>query len=189
MKLFLKATNITLRPSTFEDCVSFALWEAKEYVRKFFTMNDSRNYKEISDEFLQRVADSTKFQLTIVHNGTSKPIGRIYLSSFNRHEDSIDITRIYIGEEDYLKRGFGREAILTLLDYFFNTLKLERVTIDFFEENQRAHNLYNSLGFISEGVLRHVAKKNNFYVNLHLMSMLREEYTLKHTSLGDCRQS
>lgn len=180
MKVKLEAKNIILRPTSFEDCKQFTLWEGKEYINKFFTMDDNRNYEEIVREFIIRDEDPTKLQFTIIHAGTLAPIGRIYLSRFDRHEDSIDITRIYIGEEEYLRKGFGREAIEILLDYFFDKLKLERVTIDFFEENDRAKSLYESIGFRSEGIMRHVGKKNNSYINLHLMSMLRDEYFGRH---------
>jgi RimJ/RimL family protein N-acetyltransferase len=176
LKIVLKSQNIILTPSSFNDCKMFCKWESKEYVRKFFTMADSRDYEEIVREYVLRDEDPSKFQFTIHHSETNNAIGRIYISNFNEHEASIDITRIYIGEEAYLKKGYGEEALLILLDYFFNVLKLERVTIDFFEENERAHNLYKKLGFKSEGILRHVAKKNDTFINLHLMSMLREEY-------------
>jgi RimJ/RimL family protein N-acetyltransferase len=167
------------------DCGLFEIWESKAYVRKFFTMSDNRDYEEILREYIIRDEDPTKFQFTIYHLGTKKAIGRIYISAYNKHEASIDITRIYIGEESYLKKGYGKEALQRLLDYFFNELRLERVTIDFFEENERAHNLYKSLGFKSEGILRHVAKKNETYINLHLMSMLREEYFEYHCNINN----
>jgi RimJ/RimL family protein N-acetyltransferase len=176
MKVTLTSSNLTLRPSVVKDCAIFSLWEAKSYVNAFFTMNYSRDYEEILKEFILRDEEPSSFQFTIVHNESNKPIGRIYLSKYDLHEDSIDITRIYIGEDEYLRKGYGREAILLLLEYFYCTLKLERVTIDFFEENIRARTLYQSIGFKSEGVMRHISKKNNQYINLHLMSMLSDEY-------------
>lgn len=179
MKIHLESDMLALRASTFDDCRLFEQWEAKEYVNRFFTMNHDRDYEEITREFVIRDEDLDKAQMTIISKPASKPIGRIYLSRFDRHEDSIDITRIYIGEEDYLGKGLGREALRLLLEYFFNELKLERVTIDFFEDNFKAENLYKSLGFKSEGVMRHVAKKNSTYINLHLMSILRNEYEAK----------
>jgi ribosomal-protein-alanine N-acetyltransferase len=176
MQVILTSSNLTLRPSVMKDCKNFSLWEAKSYVNTFFTMSYNRDYEEILTEFILRDVEPTSAQFTIVHNESNKPIGRIYLSKYDLHEDSIDITRIYIGEEEYLRKGYGREAILTLLEYFYCTLKLERVTIDFFEENIRAKTLYQSIGFTSEGVMRHIAKKNDKYINLHLMSMLSDEY-------------
>lgn len=176
MKIILESKNITLRPSTYGDCRLFTIWEDKDYIRRYFTMNDSRGEEEITREFILRDEDPTKLQFTIVNNSNLKPIGRIYISNYNKHEASIDITRIYIGEENYLRQGYGREALNLLLEYFFNVLALERITIDFFEKNSNAKTLYQSLGFKSEGILRHVAKKNEDFINLHLMSMLSSEF-------------
>lgn len=175
-RLVLESDNIILRPSTFEDCHYFTDWESKEYIKEFFTITEGRDYEEIAREYVLRDNDNTKMLYTIILKETNLPIGRIYISRFNRYDDSMDITRIYIGEEKYLHKGYGREALKLILKYGFEELKLERITLDFFENNKRAQNLYVSLGFKSEGVMRHVAKKNNEYINLHLMSMLRDEY-------------
>lgn len=176
MKFILETENLILRPSEFSDCCLFYRWESQDYIKKFFTMNDWRDEEEITKEFILREQDYTKAQFTIITKEDHIPIGRIYLSKFDRHADSIDITRIYIGEEAFIRKGYGRESLKALLSCFFNQLKLERVTIDFFTDNTRAENLYTSLGFKSEGILRHVDKKNNNYIDLHLMSMLRQEY-------------
>jgi [ribosomal protein S5]-alanine N-acetyltransferase len=172
----LESKNIILRSSSFKDCSLFSNWEAKEYVRAFLVINDTRDNEEIIREFVIRDMDSTKMQYTIVCAEDMIPIGRIYISNFDRNVTSIDITRIYIGEEQYLGKGYGREAMKLLLSYFFYDLKLERVTIDFFVDNKRAEMLYKSLGFKSEGILRHIVKKNSTFINLHLMSLLRQEY-------------
>lgn len=168
--------RVLIRPSNFADCTYFTLWEAKEYVKQFFTMNDGRDYEEIVTEFVERHLDDTKLQFSIVLKDSGLPIGRVYLSRWDRDYDSIDITRIYIGEEEYLSKGYGREALESVLKYCFEDLKLERVTLDFFEANKRAEKLYLNLGFKLEGIMRNAGKKNGEYYNLHLMSMLREEY-------------
>ena len=39
-----------------------------------------------------------------------------------------------------------------------------------------AASLYEKVGFVEEGVMRCAGKKNGKYVDLRLMSMLKEEY-------------
>lgn len=176
MNTRIETDKLVIRHTNFEDCKLFGKWESQDFIKKFFTIDDWRDYKEIVTEFILRTQDETKMQFTILLKEGNIPIGRIYISRFDRQEDSIDITRIYIGEESCLKKGYGREAMKGLLKFFFEELKLERVTLDFFEDNIRAKNLYVSLNFKSEGVARHVSKKNCRYINLHVMSILREEY-------------
>ena len=170
----IESERISLRPSTFEDLKLFELWESQTYIREFLTIDDCRDYEEIVTEFIIRGQDNTKMQYII--NGTNEPVGRVYLSKYDKLSDSIDITRIYIGREDCLNKGYGYELLKALLKFFFEELKLERVTLDFYEDNIKAKTLYEKLNFKSEGIMRHAARKNNVYVNLHAMSILREEY-------------
>lgn len=172
----LESKRIILRSSTFDDCTYFDEWERKTYIKIFFSINDSRNYEEIVREYIVNEGTLSKMQFTIVLRDTSEPIGRIYISRLDRSLSSLDITRIYIGEESYLGKGLGKETMILLLKYLFEDLKMERVTLDTFKENERAQNLYLGLGFKNEGILRNSTKKNNQYYNLHLMSMISKEY-------------
>jgi len=169
----MESENILIRKSIFDDCEIFTRWEQQDYVKEFLTINKERTYGEVVKEFILREQDSSNEQYTIIHK--NKPIGRIYLSKISKEFDSIDITRIYIGEKEYLGKGYGRECMELLLDYCFNELKMERVSLDHYTGNA-AGELYLKLGFKYEGVMRNSAKKDNEYFDLHLMSMLREEY-------------
>ena len=166
--------NVIIRKSTFYDCEIFTKWEQQDYIKEFLTINKVRTYEEVIREFILREQDSSNEQYTITLKN-KEPIGRIYLSKISKESDSMDITRIYIGEKDYLGKGYGREAMELLLDYCFNNLKMERVSLDHYIGNTAAK-LYLSLGFKYEGIMRKAAKRNNGYFDLHLMSMLREEY-------------
>lgn len=170
----MESENIIIRKSTFDDCKIFTEWEQQDYVKKFLTINKERTYEEVVREFILREQDPTKEQYTIILKNTG-PIGRVYLSNISREFDFIDITRIYIGEKEHLGKGYGRECMELLLDYCFNVLKMERVTLDHYTGN-KAGELYLKLGFKYEGIMRHAAKKDGKYYDLHLMSMLREEY-------------
>lgn len=167
--------NIELRKSTFDDCINFSRWEEQDYIKEFLTINAERSYEDVVREFILRENDHSKEQYTIFHKETDMAIGRVYLSNISNSSNSIDITRIYIGEKNFLKKGLGREAMVILLDYCFNSLNMERVTLDHYTGNQ-ASLLYLDLGFKYEGIMRNAAKKDNKYYDLHLMSILKEEY-------------
>ncbi len=168
--------RLVLRDSSFEDCKYFAKWETDPNVTEFFTINDGRDYEEITREFFEREGDSTQKQFTICLKETGDPIGRIYISSINDHYDSLDISRIYIADTNNRGKGYGKEALLLTLKWAFEEMKVERVTLDHFTKNKIAANLYEQVGFKREGVMRHGGKKNGEYVDLHLMSILRDEY-------------
>lgn len=167
--------NIILRKSAFDDCEIFTKWEQQDYIKEFLTINIERTYEEVVREFILREQDLSNEQYTIILKNGMEPIGRVYLSKISKESDSMDITRIYIGENMYLGKGYGREAMVLLLDHCFNNLNMERVTLDHYAGNTAAK-LYLNLGFKYEGIMRNAAKRNNEYFDLHLMSILREEY-------------
>ena len=176
----MESSNLIIRETVFSDCAFFAEWEKKEYIQDSFTMSRDRDYEEIVKEFIIRTLDQDKLQFTIVHREEERPIGRIYISRMDRSTDSLDITRIYIGEEEFLGKGLGEEAMRLLLDYCYIQLHTERVTLDHLPLNTKAGDLYKRLGFKYEGIMRNSGKKNGRYLDLHLMSMLRSEYFEKY---------
>ena len=175
----VETERIFLRESTFDDCEYFAKWEQMENVTEFFTIDKGRNYEEVVTEFINRQEDEDKIQLTICSKDNDLPIGRIYVSNIDSHYDSLDITRIYIADKAIRGTGLGEEALRAALKLAFEDMNMERFTLDHFTGNQIASRLYLKVGFQYEGVMRHGGKKDGRYIDLHLMSMLRDEYFAK----------
>lgn len=172
----MKDQRLLLRNSVFEDCRLFAQWETDPHVTEFFTIDDSRNYEEITREFFEREGKVDEKQFTVCIKETGEAIGRIYVSNIDSHYDSLDITRIYIADPANRGKGYGEEALRLALRWAFEEMNMERVTLDHFRENKVATALYKKVGFVDEGVMRNSGKKNGRYVDLCLMSMLRDEY-------------
>ena len=177
----IEGTKIFLRESRFDDCEYFAKWEQTDSVTEFFTISKGRDYEEVVTEFINRKDDTDKLQLTICANVNQKPIGRIYVSNINAHYDSLDITRIYIADKNLRGQGLGEEALRCMLHLAFEEMNMQRVTLDHFKDNKIAAKLYQKVGFSYEGVMRNGGKKDGRYVDLHLMSMLRDEYFAKRS--------
>ncbi len=175
----MKSKRLYIRESLFEDCALFAKWETDAAVTRFFTIDDDRNYEEIVREFVERAGDDSQRQFTVCLAETGEPMGRIYISNINHHYDSLDITRIYIAEPKNRGKGYGEEALRLVLKWAFEEMKCERVTLDHFSDNVIAASLYEKIGFVREGTMRHGGKKNGLYVDLCLMSVLRDEYFKK----------
>jgi RimJ/RimL family protein N-acetyltransferase len=62
------------------------------------------------------------------------------------------------------------------LRFGFYKLGLNRIFLKVLEENKVAIRLYNSTGFIKEGVLRVSAYKDNQFKSELLMSILKDEF-------------
>ena len=61
---------------------------------------------------------------------------------------------ISIYEKSYWSKGYGTDALTTLLRYLFEEMKLHRVELNTWSGNKRAIRCYEKCGFRIEGVLR-----------------------------------
>ena len=83
---------------------------------------------------------------------------------------------IFIGQKDNWDQGYGTEAMRVLLDHSFNTLNLNRIALQVYEDNPRAVRAYEKAGFVHEGRARQGMYKNGRYVDIIWMSILRPEW-------------
>ncbi|MDO5414701.1 MAG: GNAT family protein [Bacillota bacterium] len=172
----METQNFIIRETEFKDYEYFAKWEKDPVVTHYLSFDEERTYEDVVTEALYNKFSKEKMDFTIVDRESREPVGRIYISRVDRHSDSLDITKFYIGDPKLWGKGIGREIMNELLKYCFTFLHMERVTLDYYTGNKRASTLYESLGFKSEGVARNATKKDGKYYDLHLMSMLRSEF-------------
>jgi len=85
---------------------------------------------------------------------------------------------IQIGERDYWGRGYGTDALQTLLRYAFDELNLQRVSLSFLEGNERAGRSYEKCGFRYEGRQRHAWAYDGQRWDELYMGLLRDEWLI-----------
>ena len=83
---------------------------------------------------------------------------------------------IHIGEKKYWNQGFGTKAMRLLLKHGFDNLNLHRIFLQVFASNLGAIRSYEKAGFILEGKMREAQYLNGRYVDILLMSVLRNEW-------------
>jgi putative acetyltransferase len=74
---------------------------------------------------------------------------------------------------DFGRRGVGRALTEAVIDLADNWLNLRRVGLIVFADNPGAVRLYESLGFVHEGVMREFGFKRGQYVDAVVMGRLR----------------
>jgi RimJ/RimL family protein N-acetyltransferase len=89
---------------------------------------------------------------------------------------SIELKRIVVATPG---QGLGRRIVRELMRVVFEDLLAHRFYLDVYEDNTRARHLYESLGFVYEGVMREASERGGDFISLHLMSMLDREYAAK----------
>lgn len=86
---------------------------------------------------------------------------------------SVELKRLVITEK---RRGYGRSALRFVKRWAFEEAAAHRLWLDVFEDNRAARALYESEGFVFEGVRRDHVRRDGGFISVVLMSMLEHEY-------------
>jgi RimJ/RimL family protein N-acetyltransferase len=84
---------------------------------------------------------------------------------------------IFIGEKAFWNKGYGTETVCLLLRHGFETLNLNRIFLQVYSTNTRARRSYEKAGFVLEGTLREAVYRQGKYADMHVMSVLRSEWS------------
>lgn len=92
---------------------------------------------------------------------------------------------IMIGDRACWSRGYGTDALLTLLRFGFDEMNLNRVELNVFATNEHAIRCYERCGFVTEGRKREEMYRHGTYHDVLIMSVLRGEYYARHGATED----
>jgi diamine N-acetyltransferase len=125
------------------------------------------------DEHLRNLADTDKRYL-IAEDETYEQVGFVILAGFASKDRNIELVRMAVTRPG---GGIGRPLLLSLLELAFNDLGAHRLWLDVFDDNVRAQNIYETVGFHEDGTPRQTAfKTNGQRGSLVVMSLLATEY-------------
>ncbi|OGO78752.1 MAG: hypothetical protein A2Y23_10750 [Clostridiales bacterium GWB2_37_7] len=111
----------------------------------------------------------------MIDDSNGKPIGTIQLYDFNDHDKSCKLG-IRIGDKNYWSKGYGGDAVNTIVEYAFTTMDMYRVDLRVYEYNGRAAHCYEKCGFKLEGRSRKSAYIDGEYYDELLMGLLKSEF-------------
>ncbi len=173
---FLEGKKIYLRPLVDKDL-------SGDYLR---WINDSKNDKFTEHaQFPHRVEDLKMYAQSKQHDSSCIWLAVVEQES-NHHIGNIELYNIDLvhrnGEfkilidKSFQGKGYGEEATRLILQYAFKTLNLHRVYLGVHENNKKAINLYQKMGFIEEGILRESFLRDGIWKNSIVMGMLSTEF-------------
>lgn len=129
MKYFKKLVGerIYLSPRRMEDVEKFTEWmndfEVTDYTgrsNQIMTLEGERKYLEENY--------NPEATFSIITLDDDKLIGTVGLERIE-HTHRTATLGIFIGDKDYLSKGYGTEAIRLLLDYGFNYINLQKAIL------------------------------------------------------------
>lgn len=132
-----------------------------------------RTRKQIEAELDEWMKAGTVIAFVIEADG--KVIGDCGLHHFSEHSRNCSFG-ISIQEDEYLGKGYGREAVSLLLDFAFRLRNMRRVWLTVSADNERAIRAYKGLGFVEEGRLREHVWQDGRYHDWVYMGLMRTEW-------------
>lgn len=172
----METKDLIIRESTFSDVDTFYEWEKRPEVTEFFSISRDQTKEDVYNKFFKDKEDPAAEQFTILlkEDGETRMIGRIVMADIITGWKG-EVWRIYIADTSLRNKGYGYQALKAVMDHCFRDLGFERLYLDHYTGNPAGF-LYKKMGFTEEGVLRKNCRKDGVLHDVHLMSILRDEY-------------
>ena len=130
-----------------------------------------------SKEMLESPPKDDK-KLLVVETLDGKYVGEILIWKTDRRNGVMSYG-IFI-EDEYKGKRFGTEALIIVLDYYFNELNYQKAAPVVYSFNIASQMFHEKFGFIREGELRNELYARGEYHNVICYGMLRDEFNKKH---------
>ncbi len=175
----LEAERLRLRPMRDDDVpLLFGWFNDRDVLHWLHLSEDPPELVQSLDahrERWERIRDDPAQISWCIETNEGRPIGDIGLLAIHatHHRAELGIT---IGVKDYWSRGYGSEAIQTLLRHAFGAMRLRRVQLITDEDNARGIRCYEKCGFVREGLLRAHRLRYDKPLNMVVMGVLKEEF-------------
>ncbi len=174
----LKGSKIMLREYRREDLPHITAWvndaETTKYLSDLFTWPQT---VKNSEDFLEMRLSGGRREagFVIADLKTQDYLGQADLMDINWIDRCATVGIVIAGKENR-GCGIGTEALTLLCEYAFMQLGLQRVQLEVYSGNSRGIACYERVGFVKEGVKRCARFCRGAYMDVVLMSVLREEW-------------
>jgi [ribosomal protein S5]-alanine N-acetyltransferase len=148
-------------------------------------MNDPEVYMYLDtqggysiDKLQRYIADVEKKDIlfwAITVNESGKHTGNIKIDPVNTIQ-GLGEYGIMMGERSEWGKGYAKEASQLVITYCFDVLQLRKITLGVIEDNTAAVKLYESLGFVTEGVYRYHGKYAGKYCHDLRMALFNSNF-------------
>ena len=183
----IRGEHVYLRPTERRDVPAFVRWFTDADVVRNLAMRAPMSLAG-EEQWFERLLETqgrTMHHFVICLLADGRPIGTAGLHDVDPVNGTAEFG-IAIGEKAEWGKGYGTDATRAICDFGFGELRLERIGLYVYDDNQRGRRAYEKAGFVHEGTLRHAHFTRGRHQDVHVMSLLRDEWlALPHRRDGE----
>jgi len=176
----MRGKKTILRAIEQEDLPTFIRWFNDPEVRQYLLMYMPMSPAEKEGKWFERQLEDQNNRGFVIETTDGVYVGNCGLHDFD-WENRCAVLGIAISEKEYWGRGYGSDAVRTLLGFAFGEMNLHRVQLEVYHFNLRAIRCYEKSGFKVEGRRREALFRNGSYHDTLIMGILREEFEASYS--------
>ena len=166
--------RIRLRAIEPDDLPNYHRWLNDPEVIRYLTIYAPLSMPD-EEAWYEAMRSDPNQMVFAIETETGQHIGNVGLMGISSKDRSAELG-IVIGDKSQWGKGYGRDAINTMLAFAFNELNLNRVYLRAVTGHTQAIELYGKCGFVEEGRLRECVYSEGRYQDMVMMSVLRREF-------------
>lgn len=173
----IRGEKVYLRPPERADVPLFVAWFNDADVLRHLDMRAPMSVAMEETWFERMLAGQgkTDYHFVMCLIADRRPIGTVGLHDI-QEDNGKAAFGIAIGETEEWGKGYGADALNAICDFGFGELRLERIELQVYAENERGRRAYLKAGFVHEGTLRRARFARGQHQDVHVMSQLRDEW-------------
>lgn len=144
----IKSERLKIRPLILGDVYNMRSWGYHET-----PLLGDYNFPNMSDKEIEKWFRYKTFRWGNKYYGVineeNKLIGYMGIKSIKRIKRESTLGIVF--DPNYINRGYGTEALVLFLKYYFEDMKMRRMYLEVAEFNKRAYRVYEKLGFKNVG--------------------------------------
>lgn len=111
----------------------------------------------------------------VVAKESERAVGTVILSDINQKNGTAQI-HIKMSKDGGRGKGYGTDAIKSILRYAFDELRLNCIYAEILSYNEISKHLFEKCGFKQEGVLRARVYKSGAYIDVMSYSAVKSDF-------------
>lgn len=170
----IKGNRVTLRPISESDTDNIIRWRNKKIVQDNFIFREKFT-PEMHNQWLNTKVKTGEVIQYIMIDEDGNPFGSVYYRDLDPISKTAEFG-IFIGEEDHISKGYGREVMHLFIDFGFNTIGLKKIDLRVIESNNRAYHMYEKMGFKLVSKEQQISQPSSETLKVIHMSITNQEW-------------